>query len=154
MWRMWRWGCLAKNTEGTYKSFPHNKKVHFCSMSPGDRKRTEVIRRQILTHWRNFLVFWTFQWKNTLANTLATWGKELTHWKRPWCWQRLKAGGEGDDRGWDGWMALPTQWTWVWASSRSWWWTGRPSVLQSMGLQRVGHNWGTELNWINQETEI
>ena len=57
------------------------------------------------------------QWK---SNPLATWCKELTHWKRPWCWERFKVGGEGDDRGWDGWMALPTQWAWVWASSRSW----------------------------------
>ena len=63
--------------------------------------------------------------------------EELTHLKRPWCWERLKAGGEGDDRGWDGWMASPTQWTWVWASSGSWWWTGRPGVLQSTGLLRV-----------------
>ena len=61
------------------------------------------------------------------------WCEELTPWKRPWCWQRLKAGGEGDDRGWDGWMASPTWWTWVWTSFRSWWWTGRPGVLQSMG---------------------
>ena len=59
---------------------------------------------------------------------------------------RLKAGGEGDDRGWDGWMASPTQWMWIWASSRSWWWTGKPDVLQSMGLQRVRHDWVTELN--------
>ena len=73
--------------------------------------------------------------------------KELTHWKRPWCWERLKAGGEGDDRGWDGWMSSPTRWTWVWASSGSWWWTGKPGMLQSMGLQRVGQNWATELNW-------
>ena len=72
------------------------------------------------------------------------WG---THWKRPTSWERLKAGGEGDDRGWDGWMAWPTQWTWVWASSRSWWWIGKPCVLQSMGSQRVRHNWVTELNW-------
>ena len=66
---------------------------------------------------------------------LATWCKELTHWKRPWCWERLRAGGEGDDRGWDGWMVSPTQWTWVWASSRRWWRTGKPGVLQSMGSQ-------------------
>ena len=71
----------------------------------------------------------------------------MTHWKRPWRWERLKAGGEGDDRGWDGWMASPTQWTWIWVDSRSWWWTGRPGVLQCMGLQRVGHNWVTKLNW-------
>ena len=78
--------------------------------------------------------------------TLATWCRELTHWKRPWCWKRLKA-GEGDDRGWDGWMASPTQWTWVWVNSWSWWWTGRPGVLQSMGSQRVRHDWATELNY-------
>ena len=56
-------------------------------------------------------------------------------------WERLRAGGEGDDRGWDGWMVSPTQWTCVWVNSRSWWWTGRPGVLQSMGSQRVRHNW-------------
>ena len=61
----------------------------------------------------------------------------------------LKAGGEGDNRGWDGWMASPTQWTWVWVSSRSWWWTGRPGVLQSVESQRARHDWATELNWTN-----
>ena len=58
-----------------------------------------------------------------------------------------EAGGEGDNRGWDGWMASPTWWTWVWAGSGSWWWTGKPGVLQSMGSQKVGHDWVTELNW-------
>ena len=82
-----------------------------------------------------------------MANTLATWCEELTHWKRPWCWERLKAEGEGDDRGWDGWMASPTQWTRVWVNSGSWWWTRRPGLLQSMGSQRVRHNWATEMNW-------
>ena len=71
------------------------------------------------------------------AETLATRCEELNHWKRPWCWERLKAGGGGDDRGWDGWMASPTWWTWVWVNSRSWWWTGRPGVLQFMGRSRV-----------------
>ena len=79
---------------------------------------------------------------------LRTWCEELTHLKRPWWWERLKAGGEGDDRGWDGWMASPTQWTWVWVNSGSWWWTGRPGALQSMGSQRVEHDWATELNWV------
>ena len=70
-------------------------------------------------------------------------------WKRPWCWERLKAGGEGDNRGRDGWMASRTQWTWVWVNSESWWWTGRPGVLLSMGSQRVGHDWSTELtDWL------
>ena len=71
-----------------------------------------------------------------------------THWKRPWCWERLKA-GEGDDRGWDGWMASPTQWTWVWVDSGSWWWTGKPGVLRFMGSQKVGHDWVTELYWFS-----
>ena len=84
-------------------------------------------------HWKD----WCWSWN---SSTLATWCKELTHWKRPWCWERLKAEGERDDRGWDGWMASPTQWTWVWVDSRSWWWTGRPGVLQFMVSQRVGHN--------------
>ena len=65
---------------------------------------------------------------------------------RPWCWERLRAGGEGDDRGWDGWMASPTRWTWVWVNSRSWWWTGKPGVLR-LWVHRVGHDWATELNW-------
>ena len=78
---------------------------------------------------------------------LATWYKEVTHWKRPWFWERLKAGGEGDDRGWDGGTALPTWWTWVWISSGSWWWTGKTGVLQSMESQKAGHDWMTELNW-------
>ena len=77
------------------------------------------------------------------SNTLATWCQELTHLKGPWCWERLRAGGEGDDRGWDGWMASLTRWTWVWVDSGGWWWTGRPGVLWFMGLQRVGHDWAT-----------
>ena len=79
--------------------------------------------------------------------TVAASCEELTHLKRPWCWETLKAGGEEDDRGWDGWMASLTQWTWVRVNSGSWWWTGRPGVLQSMGSQRVGHDWAVELNW-------
>ena len=76
---------------------------------------------------------------------MRSWCRELTHLKRPWCWERLRAGGEGDDRGGDGWVASPTQRTWVWVNSG--WWTGRPGMLQFMGSQRVGHNWATELNW-------
>ena len=82
----------------------------------------------------------------TYAEALATSREELTHWKRPWCWEGLGAGGEGDDRGWDGWKASVTQWTCVWVNSRSWWWTGRPGVLWFMGSQRVRCHW-TELNW-------
>ena len=91
-------------------------------------------------HWKD----WCWSWN---SNTLVTWCEELTHWKTPRCWERLRAGGEGDDRGWDGWMASPTQWTWVWVNFGSWWWTGRPGVLWFMGSQRIGHNWATELNW-------
>ena len=75
---------------------------------------------------------WSWSWN---PSTLATWCKELTPWKRPWYWEGLGAGGEGDDRGWDGWMASRTRWTWVWVNSGSWWWTGRPGVLQSLGSQ-------------------
>ena len=84
------------------------------------------------------------------SSTLATSWEELTHWKRPWCWEGLGAGGEGDDRGWDGWMASPPRWTWVWVNSGSWWWTGRPGVLPFTGSQRVGHDWATELSWTEQ----
>ena len=106
--------------------------------------------------WFIFLMYWflNIHWKDWCrswnSSTLATWCKELTHLKRPWCWERLKAGGEGDDRGWDGWMASPTQWTWLWVVSGSWWWTGRPGVLQSMGSQGVRQNWVTELNWTSE----
>ena len=85
-------------------------------------------------HWKD----WCWSWS---SNSLATWCKEPTHWKRLWCWERLRA--EGED-----WMASPTQWTWVWVNCGSWWWTGRPGVLQSMGSQRVGHDWATGLNWL------
>ena len=84
--------------------------------------------------------------KAETQHTLATWCKELTHLKRTWCWERLKARGEGDDRGWDGWMASLTRCIWVWVTSASWW-TGRPGMLQSMGSQRVRHDWATELDW-------
>ena len=67
--------------------------------------------------------------------------------KRPWCWEKLRAGGEGDNRGWDGWIVSPSQWTWVWVNSGCWWCIGRPGVLWFMGLQRVRHDWVTELNW-------
>ena len=77
------------------------------------------------------------------SNTLATWWEELTHWKRLWCWERLKANGEGSGRGWDGWIALLSQWTWIWASSGRLWRTEEPGTV-SMQLQRVGHGLVTE----------
>ena len=98
-------------------------------------------RRSVLgVHWKD----WCWSWN---SNTLVPWCEELTHLKRPWCWEGLGAGGEGENRGWDGWMASLTRWTWVWVNSRSWWWTGRPGVLRFLGLQRVRHDWATELNW-------
>ena len=83
------------------------------------------------------------------AETSILWppDAELTHLKTPWCWERLKVRGEGDDRGWDGWMASLTWWTWVCLDSKRWLWTGRPGVLRIMGSPRVGHDWTTELNW-------
>ena len=83
-------------------------------------------------------VYWKNWWWSWISNTFATWCEETTNLKRPWCWERLKAGGEGDDRRLDGWMASPAWCVWVWVNSGSWWWTGRPGVLQSMGSQRVG----------------
>ena len=96
------------------------------------------MRSVLSVHWKD----WCWSW---ISNTLATQCKELTHWNRPWCWARLKV-QEGDDRGWDGSMASLTWWMWVWASFRSLWWTGKPS-MQSMGSQRVRHNWVTELKY-------
>ena len=96
--------------------------------------------QSIGVHWKD----WCWSWN---SNTLATSCEELTNWKRPWCWEWLKT-GEGDNRGWDSWMASPTQWTWVWVNSRSW--TGRPGVLRFMASQRVGHDWATALNWTDE----
>ena len=107
--------------------------------SPLDSKEIQPVnskKKSVLNiRWKE----WCWSWN---CNILATWCEELTHWKRSWCWEWLKA-EEGDDRGWDGWMASLNRWTWAWASSWSWWWT----VLQSMELQRIGCNWATGLNW-------
>ena len=94
---------------------------------------------------------WDFFWRercwNWNSSTLATSREELTHWKGLWCWEGLGAGGEGDDRGWDGWMASLTRWTWVWVNSGSWCWTGGPGMLQFMVSQRVRQDWETKLKW-------
>ena len=99
---------------------------------------------------------WIFIRRNDVeAETPILWppdaNSRLVWKKKTWCWERLKAGGEGDNRGWDGWMASLTRWTWVWVNSGSWWWTGRPGVLQSMGTQKVGYNWATELILVQWE---
>ena len=112
--------------------------------SPLDCKETQPVHSKGDQPWVFFGRTGCWSWN---SSTLATSCEELTHWKWFWCWQRLGARGEGDDRGWDGWMASPIQWTWVWVNSGSWWWTGRPGVLQFMGSQRAGHHWVTELNW-------
>ena len=97
-------------------------------------------RRSVLgVHWKD----WCWSWN---SNTFVTWCEELTHWKRPWCWERLKEGGEGDNRGWDGWMASLMQWTWVWVGSRSWWWTGKPGFAAVHG---VAKSW----TWLSDWTE-
>ena len=109
---------------------------------PWTARRSKSILKEISPEYS--LEGWCWSWN---SSTLATWCEELTHWKRPWCWERLRAGGEVEDRRWDGWMASPTQWSWVWLNSGGWWWTGRPGMLLSMGSQRVGHDWVAELNW-------
>ena len=109
----------------------------------GDQTRKSVLN----IHWKD----WWWSWS---SNTLDIWCEGQTHWKRPWCWERLRAGGEGDDREWDGWMASLTQWTWVWTSSGSWWRTGTPGILQSMESQRVRHDWATELSWLNRKKKV
>ena len=84
------------------------------------------------------------------AEIPTVWPPDVKNWllaKAPDAGEDGGQEGEGDDRGWDGWMASPTQWTWVWVSPESWWWSGKPGVLQSVGSQRVGHDWGTELSW-------
>ena len=84
------------------------------------------------------------------AETPILWPPDVRSWligKDADAGEDLRAGGEGDDRGWDGWMASPTQWTWLWVNFESWWWRGRPGMLWFMGSQRVGHSWTTELNW-------
>ena len=91
---------------------------------------------------RSILKSWIFTRRTDAeAEALLLWPPHEKNWltgKRPWCWERLKA-GEGSDRGWYGWMASQTRWTWVWASSGNWWWTGKPGVLQSMGLKSWRH---------------
>ena len=103
------------------------------------RRSNQSILREISTEYS--LKNWCCSWNSKI---LASWCKELTRLKRPWCWERLKEGREGVNRGWNGWMASLTQWARVWVNSGSWWWTRKPGVLQSMESQRVRHNLGTE----------
>ena len=105
--------------------------------SPLDRKEIQPVHSEADQPW-DF-----FGRNDAKAEAPVLWPSHEKSWligKRPWCWEGLGAGGEGDDRGWDGWMASPTRWTRVWVNSGSWWWTGRPGVLRFMGSKRVGHN--------------
>ena len=100
-------------------------------------KNSESQRKSTLNiHWKE----WCWNWS---SNTLTTWCKESTHWQRPWCWERWRVRGEGGDRGWDAWMASPTQWIWVWANSGRQWRIGKACVLQFFRSQIVGHNLAT-----------
>ena len=102
------------------------------------RRSNQSILKEIRNiHWKD----WSWSWD---SNTLPTWCEVLTHLKRPWCWERSRAGGEGDNRGWDGWMASPTQWTWVLANTPRWCRTRKPG-LHSLGSQRVGLNTWTAI---------
>ena len=122
-----------------------------------DRLRSPVLSLGFLFHtWRvprsalnsecSTLVIPKYRLHHTGASLSVVTRTENSFW-RLICWEGLGAGGEGDDRGWDGWMASLTRWTWVWVNSGSWWWTGRPGMLRFMGSQRVRHDWVTELNW-------
>ena len=104
-WALKNWCFPIVVLEKTFESSLDCRKTQ-----PVNPKRKSVLN----IHWKD----WYWSWN---SNPLTTWCEELTHWKRPWFWERLKAGGEGDNRGWDGWMTSPTLWTWVWAKSRSWW---------------------------------
>ena len=158
-------GDITFSTEvGIVKAMLFLVVIYGCeswTIKKAEQQRTHAFE---LWYWRRLLkVPWTTRRSNQLIlkeinpeysleglmlklklQYFGYWWEEPTNWKRSWCQERLKAGGEGDDKGWDGWMASPTQWTWVWASSGRWWWTGKPGVLQSMGSQRVRHNWATE----------
>ena len=129
-WELKNWCFWTVVLEKTLESHLDSKEIK--SMNP---------KKLVLNiHWKDWC------WSRN-SNTLSTWWEELAHWKRPWCWGRLKAGREGDGRGWDGWMVSPTRWTWDWVSSGSRWLTGKPGMLLSTGSKVVGHDWQTELNW-------
>ena len=110
-----------------------------CLGLKGDQTSQSWRKSTLNIHWKD----WCWSWS---SNTLATWCKEQTHWKRPWCWERLRA-GEGNNRGWDDWMASLTQWTWVWPSSGRWWRTGKPGMLQCMESQ----SWTQPNHWTTKK---
>ena len=130
-WMLKNWCFWTVVLEKTLESLLDSKKIQ-----PVHPKGKSVLN----IHWKD----WCWSWN---SNTLATWCKELMHLKRPWRWEKLKVGGEGDNRGWDGLMGSLTQWTWLWVNSGSWWWTGRPGVLQSMGSEKKELDTTERQNW-------
>ena len=132
--------CILYLTLEKFKCVYTNVCVWHQLRDTARRSNQSILKEISPVHWKD----WCWSWN---SSTLATSCEEVTHWKRFWCWEGLGAGGEGFDRGWDGWMASLTQRTWVWVNSGSWWWTGRPGVMRFMGSQRVRHDWVTELNW-------
>ena len=124
-WEPKNWCFQTVGLEKTLQSSLDSKEIKLVNVKGN--------QSWIIIHWED----WCWSWN---SNTLPTWCKESTHWKRPWCWERLRAWREEGDRGWGGWMASSAQWTWVWANSRKWWRTEKPGMLQFMGLQTVGHD--------------
>ena len=110
------------------------------------RRSNQPILKEISPEYS--LEDWCWSW---YSNTLATWCEELIHWKRHWCWERLMAGGDVDDRWLDGWMAPPTWWIWVWASSGSWWWTGKQACCSPWGRKEL--NMIEWLNWTDSSVK-
>ena len=107
------------------------------SLGQKDQTSQYLGKSTLNTHWKD----WCWIWNSSIS---VIWCEQLTHWKSPWCWERLRTEGEEGVRGWDGWMASLMQWAWTWENSGRWWGTGRPGVLQSIGSQRAGHDLATE----------
>ena len=128
------------------RSTPISSYQKLCDNFVDDRSFWKYLSHRFVCISWDFLEHWLHL--EVEIYTRITW-KIMQSWLlgKDWCWEGLGAGGEGDDSGWDGWMASLTRWTQVWVNSGSWWWTGRPGVLQFMGSQRIRHDWATELNW-------
>ena len=150
-WRLWffLWSCMDVRVGLWRRLSAEELMLLNCGLGEDSWESLGLHGDPTSPFWRRSAlgVLWKEWCQSSNSSTLATSCEELTHWKRLWCWEGLGAGGEGDDRGWDGWTASLTGRTWVWVNSGSWWWTGRPGVLRFMGSQRVGHDWATEMNW-------
>ena len=131
MYRCHSWTIKKAEHQGidAFKLWCWGRRLRESPRQQGDQTSQSKGKSMLNTYWKDWC------WSST---TLVTWCKKPTRWKRPWCWERLRA-EKGGDREWDGWMASPIQWTWNWANSKRWQGTRKPSVLQSMGSQRVGH---------------